>query len=291
MRWVLAGVFGVPAWFAVTVTAPLLFFDATHRWEEDPTVQPMLWWSVPAALLATTWLATRGAAPAPATLAASTLVALSLAVFHFVLPLRGEAPWPVVLAAGIAAALTGAALGRLRKPSRPSRRAARVAGVCAVLAGPLLLTATLESGAESSTLAYDEGRYGETGTVTLPRAGEYAILAVGFAAVRPDCTADGRPVDRVTIPPGGYGGDAAEYRWVARFRVGAAGPHEVICAPAADYYVVGDVPEIRGAVGRLIHWPTWVVWPAGALPGLAALVLVHRRPAVAGATAGRVGDR
>ncbi|MEK8106187.1 hypothetical protein NKG94_15260 [Micromonospora sp. M12] len=33
-------------WLLVTVAAPLMFFEATHRWEEDPTVAPALWWTV-----------------------------------------------------------------------------------------------------------------------------------------------------------------------------------------------------------------------------------------------------
>ncbi|MEU1811197.1 hypothetical protein [Micromonospora aurantiaca (nom. illeg.)] len=79
-----------------------------------------------------------------------------------------------------------------------------------------------------------------------------------------------RTAEPVSVPPGGYGGDAATSAWVATVRVPTAGLWTLDCRtddPEASY-VVGDVPEIRGAVGESIHWPVGVIWLLGAAPGL-----------------------
>jgi hypothetical protein len=145
----------------------------------------------------------------------------------------------------------------------------------------VLAPATIRLGAEGSTIGYDEGRYGPAGPVALPRAGDYAILAIGLASPRPDCTVDGRPAEPLPIMPGDYGGDAATYTWAAEFRVDAPGTYTVACPSGADY-AVGDVPVIGGAVARLIHWPLPVIWLLGALPGLLATGLAVRRRATRG---------
>jgi hypothetical protein len=251
----------VLGWFALTVSAPLFFFEATHRWEEDPTVAPMLWWSVGAAFAAallsrSVWFA-------------GILLPATLAVFRFVMPLSGPAPWLLILAAGAAAVLLGALAGRRFALRR--RPVGLILSGVAMVAGAFLAPATLRLGAEGSTVQSDEGRYGPAGPVTLPRPGEYAIYAVGFADPRPACTAGGRSVALLGIQPGGYGGDAATYTWIGRFRVDAAGPHTVTC-PSAPDYVIGDVPVIRGAVARVLDRPLALILLLGALPGLFALV-------------------
>ena len=253
----------VLAWFALTVSAPLLFFEATHRWEEDPTVAPMLWWSVGAACAGAVLLAARGI---PGWVAGIALLA-TLAVFRFGMPLRGTAPWLVILAAGAGAVLLGAFAGRRMSVRRPPAAAGFVLAGLAVVAGAFLTPATLRLGAEGSTIRSGEGRYGPAGPVTLPRAGEYAIYAVGFAGPRPACTVDGRAASLLGIQPGGYGGDAATFTWIARFSVDAAGPHTVTY-PSAEDYVVGDVPVIRGAVARVLDWPLAILLLLGAVPGL-----------------------
>jgi len=260
----------VLGWFALTVSAPLFFFEATHRWEEDPTVAPMLWWSVGAAFVAallsrSVWFA-------------GILLLATLAVFRFVLPLTGEAPWLLILAAGAGATLLGALAGR--RFALTLRPAGLILSGVAVVAGAFGAPATLRLGTEGSTIQSDEGRYGPSGPVTLPRAGEYAIYAVGFADPRPACTVDGRPASLLGTQPGGYGGDAATYTWIARFRVDTAGPHTVTC-PSGPGYAIGDVPVIRGAVARVLDWPLPLILLLGALPGLFLLVhalYARRRP-------------
>jgi hypothetical protein len=163
-------------------------------------------------------------------------------------------------------------------------RVGYLAGVVVAVAGAFLAQTTVQLGAEDSTISSDEGRYGEVGpgALTLPAAGRYAILAVGFAPSRPDCSVTGvARVEPVTVPPSDYGGDAATYAWVAWFRVPGPGAYTVTCGSSDDKasYVVGDVPRIGGAVSSMIHWPLVGILLLGAVPGLLIMldVAVGRR--------------
>nr|BFE75472.1 hypothetical protein GCM10020092_087730 [Actinoplanes digitatis] len=140
----------------------------------------------------------------------------------------------------------------------PARRGYAVGAIVAV-AGALLAPMTVRLGAEDSTIRYDEGGYGGTGqfatqpggkpgVLELPAVGRYAIMAVGPTPKVPDCVVlDGgqarRPVERVSIPPGDYGGDAATFAWVATFEVPGPGTYTMTChdqggnTPSARYRV------------------------------------------------------
>lgn len=294
------------AWLLATVPAPLLFFEWTHRWEEDPTVTPALWWPVLASPLLAAVVAAgqprrRGPAGAALAVAASTLVtavllAASLAFFRWVAPLAGEARWGRALLGGLALAVVGALIGyaaggRLAHRARPASRRGYLVGCLAVVFGALLAQSAVRLGAEGSTVGQPPKEYGGTGPyatsagrVTVPAPGTYAIFGVGDAPAGADCRLTGagatvRAADPVSVPPGGYGGDAATYAWVASVRVPAAGGWALSCRssdPEASY-VLGDVPRVRGAVGALIHWPVGVIWLVGALPGLLIAARTARR--------------
>ncbi|MFF0101983.1 hypothetical protein ACFYO8_21935 [Micromonospora sp. NPDC005257] len=96
----------------------------------------------------------------------------------------------------------------------------------------------------------------------------------------------------VSVPPGDYGSDAATFAWVATVRAPTAGLWTLNCRtddPEASY-VVGDVPEIRGAVGSLIHWPAGVIGLLGAVPGLLIVADTARRRRAPLTTGGSVVD-
>ncbi|WP_239127477.1 hypothetical protein [Asanoa siamensis] len=270
----------------MTVTAPLVFFEWTHRWEEDQPVSTALWWTVGAAPVLAAAL-TAGRRRLSAGAVALVLVALSLAVFRWVIPLSGTAPWSTVVVAAGGLTVGGVVVGHRLRARRPRRGGFVVGAVVAVL-GALLAQGTVGLGAEDSTVGGGPGPlYGGVGPVAtpgpleLPAAGRYAIYAVGFAAHDPDCeVAGGSPVRRVTVPPADYGGDYASYAWVASFEVPRAGTFAFSCRTAAaeeESFVVGDVPEIRGAVASLIHWPLAAILLLGALPGLLVLADATRR--------------
>ncbi|MEU8426202.1 hypothetical protein [Micromonospora sp. NPDC048887] len=136
------------AWLAATMPAPLVFFEWTHRWEEDQPVSTALWWPVLASpVLAAVLAARQPSRPGPAvgvsTLAATALLAVSLAFFRRVVPLTGEARWGRALLGGaalaVARSLIGyAARGRLRVRERPAARRGYVIGGLAVVFGALL---------------------------------------------------------------------------------------------------------------------------------------------------------
>jgi hypothetical protein len=42
------GPLGLAVWIAVTVPAPLVLYEATHRWEEDQRVSTALAWTLAA---------------------------------------------------------------------------------------------------------------------------------------------------------------------------------------------------------------------------------------------------
>ncbi|MEU0958425.1 hypothetical protein ABZ328_02925 [Micromonospora aurantiaca] len=289
------------AWLAATVPAPLVFFEWTHRWEEDQPVSTALWWPVLASPVLAAVLAARqprrpGVALGVSTLVATALLALSLALFRWVVPLTGEAHWGRALLGGaalaVAGALTGyAAGGRLPHRVRPASRRGYLIGGLAVVFGALLAQSAVRLGAEDSTIGQPPHEYGgvgpystSAGRFTAPAAGAYAIFAVGFSPADPDCRVTGggaevRTAEPVSVPPGDYGSDAATYSWVATVRVPTPGRWTLDCRttdPEASY-VVGDVPEIRGAVGEVIHWPVGVIWLFGAVPGLLIVADTARR--------------
>ncbi|MDG4749605.1 hypothetical protein O7630_01470 [Micromonospora sp. WMMD718] len=289
------------AWLAATVPAPLVFFEWTHRWEEDQPVSTALWWPVLASPVLAAVLAARqprrpGVALGVSTLVATALLALSLALFRWVVPLTGEAHWGRALLGGaalaVAGALTGyAAGGRLPHRVRPASRRGYLIGGLAVVFGALLAQSAVGLGAEDSTIGQPPHEYGgvgpystSAGRFTAPAAGAYAIFAVGFSPTDPDCRVTGggaevRTAEPVSVPPGDYGSDAATYSWVATVRVPTPGRWTLDCRtddPEASY-VVGDVPEIRGAVGEVIHWPVGVIWLLGAVPGLLIVADTARR--------------
>ncbi|MEV7267239.1 hypothetical protein AB0N38_27110 [Micromonospora aurantiaca] len=289
------------AWLAATVPAPLVFFEWTHRWEEDQPVSTALWWPVLASPVLAAVLAARqprrpGVALGVSTLVATALLALSLALFRWVVPLTGEAPWGRALLGGAALAVAGALIGyaaggRLPHRVRPASRRGYLIGGLAVVFGALLAQSAVRLGAEDSTIGQPPHEYGgvgpystSAGRFTAPATGAYAIFAVGFSPADPDCRVTGggaevRTAEPVSVPPGDYGSDAATYSWVATVRVPTPGRWTLDCRttdPEASY-VVGDVPEIRGAVGEVIHWPVGVIWLFGAVPGLLIVADTARR--------------
>ncbi|WP_435055220.1 hypothetical protein [Micromonospora aurantiaca (nom. illeg.)] len=289
------------AWLAATVPAPLVFFEWTHRWEEDQPVSTALWWPVLASPVLAAVLAARqprrpGVALGVSTLVATALLALSLAFFRWVVPLTGEAHWGRALLGGAALAVAGALIGyaaggRLPHRVRPASRRGYLIGGLAVVFGALLAQSAVRLGAEDSTIGQPPHEYGgvgpystSAGRFTAPATGAYAIFAVGFSPADPDCRVTGggaevRTAEPVSVPPGDYGSDAATYSWVATVRVPTPGRWTLGCR--TDYpeasYVVGAVPEIRGAVGEVIHWPVGVIWLLGAVPGLLIVADTARR--------------
>ena len=301
------------AWIAVTVPAPLVFYEATHRWEENQQLSMALRWTlgtlpVLAAAVSTRWTgraATRRVASAfPAGMAAGVMVsavflAATVAFYRWVIPLDGVVSWSRMFWLGLPLAVAGAAVGCVigvkgRRRNGWSARRRRLLGALVVVAGALLAPVTVRLGAEDSTIRYDEGSYGavgplavsvgKSGVLILPAAGRYAVLAMGNAPEDPDCRVRGpgvaeRRTTLVTIPPRDYGGDYATYGWVASFTVPGPGTYALSCRtsdPQADY-TVGEVPQIRGAVGALIHWPLVVIWLIGSVPGLLIIASTIRR--------------
>ncbi|MFJ8582593.1 hypothetical protein [Micromonospora sp. NPDC093277] len=295
---------GLAAWIAITVPAPLVFFEASHRWEESPKASTALWWTlgalpVLAAVVAARWTRCADrrrtcsallAAAAVATLISGVFLGVSVAVYRWVIPLDGAAEWWDVLSTGVLLAAGGAAIGYLiglagvGRGWSPDRHGYLIGGAVAVL-GVLFIQLTVQLGAEGSTSQYDVVGYGgvgpnaaapgEAGVLRLPAAGRYAILSVGFAPQNPDCRVAGadladRSAELVTIPPGDYGSDAASYAWVASVDVPDAGTYSLTCRShdRQASYIVGEVPQIRGAVGEMVHWPSAVIWLLGTVPGL-----------------------
>jgi hypothetical protein len=304
------------AWLAVTVVAPLVSYDATHRWEEDQGVGTALWWTLAAVpvlalTVAARWTGRSGRHRAVrAFLAATTAGALisalfligSMAFYRWIIPLGGAVDWPKVWWAGLLLAVAGAAGGypvglkRRHRGGRPARWGYVVGAIVAV-AGALMAPEIVQLGAEDSTSRYDEGRYGGTGlnaapagrsgVLDLPAAGRYAILAMGPSPADPDCLVGGpgstsRRAQAVSIPPSDYGtGDFATYAWVASFSVPGPGSYALTCRTGGQdaSYTVGDVPRIRGAVAALIHWPVAVIMLLGGIPGLLIIAGTVRRGA------------
>ncbi|PZG00609.1 hypothetical protein C1I99_09365 [Micromonospora deserti] len=298
------GPVGLAAWIAVTLPAPLVFFEGTHRWEEHQDVSTALWWTlgalpVLAAVVAARWTRYTGqrrtssaflAAVVVATLISAVFLGASMAVYRWGIPLQGAAGWWSVLSSGALLAAAGAAigymigLGNVRR-SRLSDRHGYLIGGMVTVVGVLLAQVTVQLGAEDSTSRYDVIGYGgvgpytaaasNPGVVILPAAGRYAILAVGFAPQDPDCRVTGvglagRSAELVTIAPGDYGTDAASYAWVASFNVPDPGTYSLACRSSDDQasYIVWETPDIRGTVGELVHWPLVAIWFLGAVPGL-----------------------
>ncbi|MEU2612555.1 hypothetical protein ABZ570_13400 [Micromonospora sp. NPDC007271] len=303
------------AWIAVTVPAPLVFFEGSHRWEEHQNVSNALWWTlgalpVLAAVVAARWTRCTGqrrtgsaflVAVVTATLISAVFLGASIAVYEWGIPLEGSVEWGGVLFAGALLAAGGAAVGypiglNGAPRSRLSDRHGYLIGAVVAVAGALFAQVTVQLGAEGSTSRYDVTGYGgvgpyaaapgKPGVVTLPAAGRYAILAVGFAPQDPDCRVTGvglaaRSAELVGIPPGDYGTDAASYSWVASFDVPESGTYSLTCHSNDEQasYIVGEIPQIRGAVGELIHWPSAAIWMLGAVPGLLIVANSSRRRA------------
>jgi hypothetical protein len=148
---------------------------------------------------------------------------------------------------------------------------------------------TVQRGAEFSFRSFPAGP-GETRVdrpvpLTLAAAGRYGLYAVGSAPTDPDCqvTGSGRPdraVELLPVQPGTPGVDATPaYRWIGEFQVPAAGDYSLTCRAtvAAATYSVNKTPQIRGAVGTLVHWPRPILWLFGALPGLLLIATAVRR--------------
>lgn len=309
------GPVALAVWILVTVPAPLVFFEWSHRWEEDLKISTALWWTVGAlpvlaAVVAAKWTRYTGqnptasafvAAVAAATLISAVFLGASMAVYRWVIPLSGAAEWWSVLFSSAPLTACGAAVGYMIGPgrvrrSRLSDRHGYLIGGIVAMVGALLAQVTVQLGAEGSTMRYDLSDYGgvgpyaasagEPGKLTLPAAGQYAIFAVGFSPENPDCQVTGagptaRSAKLVTIPPGDYGGDAASYAWVAVFNVPVPGNYSLTCRASDQQasYTVGEVPQIRGAVGALIHWPLVAIWLLGAAPGLLMIADTTRRRA------------
>ena len=267
-----------------------------------------------AAVVAARWTASTGrrrrwsaflAAVVVAMVVTAVGVAASMAVFRWIIPLSVEYADPddvlmigAVMPAG--AALVGAVIGYflgLRGAGDPIGLPVRlryVLGGTFAVAGALVAPVTLQLGAEGSTVEYKADAYGGVGShvssaggpgrLTVPNSGWYAIYAVGFSPKHPDCRVAGPGVndlaaDLVTAPPGGYGSDYASFAWVASVDLPAAGTYMLNCRtsdPDASY-TVGDVPEIRGPVRFMIHFPLPVIWLLGALPGLVIIADAARR--------------
>ncbi|MDX5460582.1 hypothetical protein [Micromonospora tulbaghiae] len=302
------------AWLAATVPAPLVVYEWTHRWEEDQPLSTALWWPVLASPVLAAVLAARQPRRAAAAVGVSTLVtvallAVSLAFFRWVVPLTGEARWGRALLGGAALAVAGALIGyavggRVPRRDRPASRRGYLVGGLAVVVGALLAQSAVRLGAEDSTIQELSREYGgvgsyatPTGRFTAPAAGAYAIFGVGFSPADPDCRLTGgsevRAAEPVSVPPGDYGGDAATFAWVATVRVPTAGLWTLDCRtddPEASY-VVGDVPEIRGAVGDVIHWPVGVIWLLGAVPGALIVADTARRRRASRPAAGATQNR
>ncbi|TDC42648.1 hypothetical protein [Micromonospora sp. KC213] len=121
------GPVGLAAWVAVTVPAPLLFVEGTHRWEERQDVSTALWWTlgavpVLAAGVAASWTRCTGrrrtssgllTAVGVAMLVSAVFLGASIAVYRWVVPLQGAAGWRGVLSSGALLVAAGAVIGYL----------------------------------------------------------------------------------------------------------------------------------------------------------------------------------
>jgi len=318
------GPVGFAVWIAVTVLAPLVCYEATHRWEEDQDVYTALGWTVAAvpvlaATAAARWTERAGqhrsvraflAATAAGTLISVVFLIGSLACYRWIVPLSGALDrravwletWPEVWWSGLLLAVAGAAIGypiglKRRRRSRRPTPWGYLGGAVVAVAGALLAPVIVRLGAEDSTGQYDDGQYGGTGLnaappgrsgiLELPAAGRYAILAMGSSPEDPACLVSGpgptsRRAELVSIPPSDYGhGDFASYAWVATFTVPGPGTYSLTCRTSDmdASYTVGAVPQIRGAVGALIHWPLVMIWLLGSIPGLLIIANTYRRRA------------
>jgi hypothetical protein len=232
------GPVGFAVWIAATVLTPLVFFEATHRWEEDQNVSTALWWTVAAvAVLAATvaarWVQGAGrcrsmrtflAATAAGTVISAVFLAGSLAFYRWIIPLGGTLDGPGVWWSGLLSAAAGAMVGcpiglirRRNSRGRPARWG-YAAGALVAVAGAFLAPVVVRLGAEDSTVRYDEGLYGgigpnaelpgRPGVVVLPAAGRYAIMAMGFSPYDPNCRVGARRGSRAD-PLAGCGDLAA----------------------------------------------------------------------------------
>jgi hypothetical protein len=193
---------------------------------------------------------------------------------------------------GVPLAATGALIGyRLGGPeARGGRSRGRVVtGALIAVVGALLVPVTVQRGAEFSFDSFpagpDEVRVDRPVPLTLAAPDRYGLYAVGSAPTDPDCQVTGsdqvdRTVELLPVQPGTPGVDATPaYRWIGEFQVPAAGDYSLTCrvSIAAATYTVNKAPQIRGAVGTLVHCPLPILWLFGALPGLLLIGTAVRR--------------
>jgi hypothetical protein len=297
--------FGLAVWIAMTVLVPLVYYEATHRWEEDQAVSMALRWTLAAVPVLAAMAAARSGgkllvATVAGILVSAVFLAGTLAFYAWIIPLHGAMYFSETWVVGLLLAVAGGAAGSYFAPAgprhnHPPTRWGYLGGAVVAVAGALLAPVIVQLGAEDSTGQYDDGQYGgigvnasspgKSGILELPAAGRYSILAMGSSPQDPACLVSGpgstsRQAELISIPPSDYGhGDFASYAWVASFTVPGPGTYSLTCrtSDAEAEYTVGAVPQIRGAVGALIHWPLVVIWLLGSIPGLLIIADTFRR--------------
>jgi hypothetical protein len=296
VRWAVPGPGVVAAWLAVTSALPLVHFNLTNLWESDQGATSAAKWAIATTPLVTAVTAAAaarrpGSRPVPAMLTAAVsgwvLLAAALVCWLWIIPLDGSLDVAAVAIPGAALSAVGSVVGYAvgtKLPPRSDRPVAvrgYVFGAVVVLLGALLALEVIRIGAEDSTVSYTDGYHTKGDAVVLPAAGRYAILGLADGPRRPDCRitgggVTGRRADVVTVAPADYSGSATSIAWVATFTAPGPGTYELTCR-GDGFYMVGDVPRIRGVVGSLIHWPLAVLLLLGALPGLAIVGNTVRR--------------
>lgn len=283
-------------WVVVSVPGPLVLYPFFHRAEDvlakGPTVS---WWMLaPLPLLAAVSAARAGGrmwrAVTVGTVVAGACLGLSWAVYRWGIPVRRTVGAEAVL--GLPLAAIGAVIGcRLGHPGARIRGLPGrvVGGALIAVIGALLVPVTVQRGAEFSFGNFPAGpgeiRVDRPVPLSLAAAGRYGLYAVASAPADPDCQVTGfglpdRAVELLPVKPGTPGVDATPaYRWIGEFRVPAAGDYSLVCrvSVAAATYTVNKAPQIRGAVGALVHWPRPILWLFGAVPGLLLIATAVRR--------------
>jgi hypothetical protein len=230
-------------------------------------------------------------------LAATAAVAVAYfaagdAVFRWVIPLaedlRGGPSWVPLIPIPVVTAALGFGAGLLRRrpaAAVPSRRWYQVAGAAALL-GVYGVTGFVGHGAEMATARFVPERTTAATPVDLP-AGRHAVYA----------RYDDQPASCTVTGAGGAGiavrqpsvrftdnGDSVVTVLFGVFDLPRAGRVEVAC-PGGE---IGDPPEVRGPLDRLLFVPVALLWLIGLAPaGLFALgVWLRRRRPRSGALAG-----
>lgn len=227
----------------------------------------------------------RRAVLVPAAMVGVTVVHLAAndLVYRYLIPIEdlSGGPSPVllgllpVLAAGLG---FGAGLLLRRRPSEggTSRRWYAIAGAAALL-GIYGVTGFVSVGAEWATARFLPAGASAAPSLDLP-AGRHAVFAT-YNDQPPTCTitAAGGDVLPVTRPTVEFtdNSDSIVTVLFGVFDLPSAGRVDVDC-PRAQ---IGDPPEVRGPLGRLIFTPAALLWLIGVLPAalIAASVWVDRR--------------